>query len=63
MEGFIVLDYAPRFPEAMAEMRGWIDAGKLKQQVTVVDGFRSLPRALIQLFEGFNTGKMMVRTT
>jgi NADPH-dependent curcumin reductase CurA len=63
MEGFIVLDYATRFPEAVAEMRRWIDAGQLKQQVTVIDGFRELPRALIRLFEGYNTGKMMVKTS
>ncbi|MBX3707831.1 MAG: NADP-dependent oxidoreductase [Pseudomonadales bacterium] len=63
MEGFIVLDYAARFPEAIAEMRRWIDAGQLKQQVTVIEGFRELPRALIRLFEGYNTGKLMVQTT
>jgi NADPH-dependent curcumin reductase len=63
MEGFIVLDYAARFPEAIAEMRQWIATGQLKQQVTVIDGFRELPRALIKLFEGYNTGKMMVKTS
>jgi NADPH-dependent curcumin reductase CurA len=63
MEGFIVLDYAPRFPAAAAEMRGWIEAGQLRHQVTVIEGFRELPRALIRLFEGYNTGKLMVRTT
>jgi hypothetical protein len=63
MEGFIVLDYADRFPEAAAEMKRWIEEGKLKQQATVVEGFRQLPRALIQLFEGYNTGKLMVHTT
>jgi NADPH-dependent curcumin reductase len=63
MEGFIVLDYAPRFAAATAEMREWIDAGKLKQQVTVIDGFKQLPSALIRLFEGYNTGKLMVKTT
>ncbi len=62
MEGFIVIDYAHRFAEAAAEMRGWIDAGQLRQRVTVIDGFKELPRALIKLFQGFNTGKMMVRT-
>lgn len=62
MEGFIVLDYANRFPEAITEMRGWIDQGLIKQSQTVVNGFENLPRALIQLFEGQNTGKMMVKT-
>ncbi|MCZ6658691.1 MAG: NADP-dependent oxidoreductase [Gammaproteobacteria bacterium] len=63
MEGFIVIDYAQRFAEATRVMQGWIDAGQLKQQATVIDGFGELPRALIKLFEGYNTGKLMVRTT
>lgn len=63
MEGFIVIDYAAQFPQAAAEMQGWIAEGRLKQKATVVDGFRELPNALIQLFEGYNTGKMMVRTS
>jgi NADPH-dependent curcumin reductase CurA len=61
MEGFIVLDYAPRFGEAAAEMQRWIDAGQLKHRTTVIDGFEKLPEALIQLFEGDNIGKMMVK--
>ncbi len=62
MEGFIVIDYADRYDEAIAEMRGWIDAGLLTQRTTVIDGFRELPGALIKLFEGYNIGKLMVRT-
>jgi NADPH-dependent curcumin reductase CurA len=62
MEGFIVIDYAHRFAEATRQMRAWIEAGRLTQKVTVIDGFVELPRALIKLFEGFNTGKLMVRT-
>ena len=61
MEGFIVIDYYKRFPEAMQEMQGWIEAGKLSHRATVIDGFENLPRALIKLFEGENTGKMMVK--
>ena len=62
MEGFIVLDYARRFPEAVAEMQQWIDAGQLKQHATVIEGFDELPQTLIRLFEGYNTGKLMVKT-
>ena len=62
MEGFIVLDYADRFPEAVSAMQDWIDARQLTQNATVVDGFEELPRTLIRLFEGYNTGKLMVRT-
>jgi NADPH-dependent curcumin reductase CurA len=61
MEGFIVIDYAKRFDDATREMQIWMDAGRLKHRATVIDGFDSLPRALIALFKGDNTGKMMVK--
>ena len=63
MEGFIVIDYAKRFEEAAIEMRVWIDAGLLKHKATVIDGFEKLPSALISLFHGENTGKMMVKVS
>jgi len=62
MEGFIVLDYAKRFPEAARQMQAWMREGRLKQRVTVVEGFEELPRTLIRLFEGYNIGKLMVKT-
>ena len=62
MEGFLLHDYADQFPQAVREMRGWIDAGRLQSRTTVIEGFEALPRALIKLFEGANIGKMMVRT-
>ena len=61
MEGFIVLDYAARFPEATRQIQAWMAAGRIKQQATVVEGFKQLPKALIDLFDGANTGKLMVR--
>ena len=42
-------------------MQKWFDSGDLKDRATVVDGFENLPNALIQLFEGNNLGKMMVK--
>ena len=42
-------------------MQQWIDSGELKHRATVVEGFRNLPKALIQLFQGENIGKMMVK--
>ncbi len=63
MEGFIVIDYVPRFAEAAVKMQTWIDEGRLKQRATVIEGFKELPRALIRLFEGYNIGKLMVKTS
>ncbi|MEQ9002321.1 MAG: NADP-dependent oxidoreductase [Pseudomonadales bacterium] len=61
MEGFIVIDYAKRFPEAEAQMRRWAEEGRLSQRATIIEGFRELPRALIKLIEGYNLGKLMVK--
>ncbi|MEO6420512.1 MAG: NADP-dependent oxidoreductase [Polyangiaceae bacterium] len=61
MEGFLIFDYAPRFAEARAEMKPWIAEGKLKSRVDVVNGLENAPTAIRRLFEGENTGKLMVK--
>ncbi len=61
MEGFIILDYFDRFPEAQAEMAGWLAAGKVKAAEHIVEGLQHAPDALNLLFTGGNTGKVMVR--
>jgi NADPH-dependent curcumin reductase CurA len=61
MEGFIVVDYAPRFAEAARELEAWVQAGRLKYREHVVEGFEKLPDALIGIFQGENIGKQMVR--
>jgi NADPH-dependent curcumin reductase CurA len=61
MEGFIVLDYARRFPEALERLSGWMAEGKLHERNHVVDGLERAPEALTMLFAGANTGKMMVK--
>jgi NADPH-dependent curcumin reductase CurA len=61
MEGFIILDYIPRFPEAQAEMGAWVADGRVKFAVHLVDGLEQAPEALNLLFTGGNTGKVIVR--
>jgi NADPH-dependent curcumin reductase CurA len=61
MEGFIVLDYARRFPEALEKLSTWMAEGKLHERNHVVDGLERAPEALTMLFAGANTGKMMVK--
>jgi NADPH-dependent curcumin reductase CurA len=60
MEGFIILDYIGRFPEAQAEMAGWIGEGKIKYATHIVKGLEHAPDALNLLFTGGNTGKVIV---
>lgn len=61
MQGFLLSDYTQHFDEARDQLRSWYEAGNLIQKSTVVDGFTSLPEALVKLFDGYNLGKMMVR--
>jgi NADPH-dependent curcumin reductase CurA len=42
-------------------MKRWIKEGKIKYRETIVDGIERSPEALIGLFKGENTGKMIVR--
>jgi len=61
MEGFIVGRWLDRFPAAVADMSKWLTSGELKSDETVMEGFESLPRALLALFKGENVGKLVVK--
>jgi NADPH-dependent curcumin reductase CurA len=61
LEGFIVMDFYDQRAEAEQRLKRWLDEGRVKAIVDVVDGFEKAPQALIGLFEGRNRGKMAVR--
>ena len=61
LQGFIILDYYPRFGEAIRDLSQWVAEGKLRSEETVVEGFEELPNALNMLFAGENKGKLVVR--
>ncbi|MGI4821617.1 MAG: NADP-dependent oxidoreductase [Janthinobacterium lividum] len=61
IRGFLAADFAPRFPEGLAQLAAWLKEGKLTYSETIVDGFEKLPEAFIGLFEGKNEGKMIVK--
>jgi NADPH-dependent curcumin reductase CurA len=61
MEGFVVFDYLPRADQAIAELVAWVGEGKLRVEEDVRDGLESAPAALMSLFDGSNTGKLLVK--
>ncbi len=61
LRGFIVLDHFGHAAEAGAEIGALIDGGEIKPLETVVEGFERLPDALNMLFDGKNTGKLVVK--
>jgi hypothetical protein len=61
LQGFIYTDYLPRLGEFYRDMGLWIASGQVKSRDTVVEGLDRMPEAFIGLFEGANTGKMLVK--
>ena len=61
LQGFIFTDYLPRLAEFYRDMGGWIASGEVKSHDTVIEGLERMPEAFLGLFEGANTGKMLVK--
>jgi NADPH-dependent curcumin reductase len=61
MEGIVVFDYAPRYPEAVHAIAGWISAGQFQSREDIVEGLEQFPDALLKLFSGANFGKLVLR--
>jgi NADPH:quinone reductase len=61
MEGFVVKDYVEQFPEAIAQLGGWLAEGKIKHREHVVEGLENALDAFHMLFDGRNEGKLVVR--
>ena len=62
-KGFIVLDYAPRFAEGAKDLVGWYLQGKLKYRTDISKGLETAPASLLKLFDGSNTGKLLVEVS
>jgi NADPH-dependent curcumin reductase CurA len=63
IEGFIVIDYLPRFGEFIAEMGPWVAQGKIKYDTTIVKGIENALSSLDMLFTGGNTGKLLIQVS
>jgi NADPH-dependent curcumin reductase CurA len=61
LQGFIVFDFQPRMAEFYRDMGAWLQSGAVKSRETVVEGLENTLDAFLGLFEGANTGKMLVR--
>jgi hypothetical protein len=61
MRGFLVSDFYQKREQALADLKGWVDSGKLKVHDDVMQGLDQLPAALIGLLAGDNRGKRMVK--
>jgi NADPH-dependent curcumin reductase CurA len=62
MTGMLIFDYQEQFPAATARLAQWYRYGQLKSREQVVaGGIERFPAALRMLFDGANTGKLVLR--
>jgi NADPH-dependent curcumin reductase CurA len=57
----VVFDYADRYPQAIAELAGYLREGRMKSREDVVHGIDQFPEALNRLFTGENFGKLVLQ--
>jgi NADPH-dependent curcumin reductase len=61
MTGMVVFDYADRYPQATAELAGWLREGRLISREHIVEGgVHAFPETLLKLFAGENIGKLVL---
>jgi NADPH-dependent curcumin reductase CurA len=61
MTGFVIFDYADRYGEGVSQLAEWLRDGNLRSREHVVQGdIDQFPDVLLGLFNGENTGKLVL---
>jgi NADPH-dependent curcumin reductase CurA len=61
MRGFVFYEFESKRAQFLDDMKGWIRQGRVQYRTTILHGIEQAPAALIGLFTGANTGKMVVQ--
>ncbi|MDO3445488.1 NADP-dependent oxidoreductase [Agrobacterium sp. V1] len=61
IRGFLLFDFLGEQERAISELSGWVNTGQIEVREDVLEGFDSLPSALVGLLAGENVGKRMVK--
>lgn len=61
MEGFLVGDFASKFPAAVDELGEWLARGQLKSREDVQEGFEKILPTFARIFSGDNVGKQLLK--
>ncbi len=61
VQGMIVFDWLQRYPEGIKALSGLLAAGKIKYRESVVQGIENAPQGLVDLLQGKNFGKQLVK--
>jgi NADPH-dependent curcumin reductase CurA len=61
LQGFIVSEHMPLWPQAHKELGGMVATGQLKYRESIADGLAAAPEAFLGLLKGRNFGKQLVK--
>jgi NADPH-dependent curcumin reductase CurA len=61
MKGFVFYEFEPLRAQFLSDMKRWLKEGRIQYRSTILQGIEQAPAALIGLFSGTNTGKMLVQ--
>jgi NADPH-dependent curcumin reductase CurA len=61
MQGFLVFDFAQRFPEALTHLESWVRSGRIRYREDVLEGIEHAPGSIAGLYRGENFGKRLIR--
>jgi hypothetical protein len=61
LRGFVFYEFESKRAQFLQHMKDWIKQGRIKYRTTIQQGIDAAPTALIGLFTGANTGKMVVQ--
>ncbi|CAL36510.1 Prostaglandin reductase 2 [Caenorhabditis elegans] len=60
-ERYLVLMYKDEIDEAVAQLSEWLQQDKIKVKETIYDGLNAAPSAFVDMMNGKNIGKMLIR--
>jgi NADPH-dependent curcumin reductase CurA len=61
MQGFLILDYAPRYSAALQALAQWVRAGLMRYRKDILEGIEQVPGSIAGLYRGENLGKRLIR--
>lgn len=61
VEGFIIFDHFHKFPQFVAEVAPMVADGRVKYRESVAEGLDAAPQAFLDMLQGGNFGKQLVR--
>ncbi len=61
MRGFVFYEFESLRAQFLSDMKRWLGDGRIQYRSTILQGIEQAPTALIGLFSGTNTGKMLVQ--